>query len=232
MPVEPQKKLVTPKSERTFERVLNVSAELFQTKGFHETTMRDISRESKLGLGALYYYCRSKEELVLLFYERINEQIFEEYQRSGQKQKTLAEAFEDFLRLKMRVLSPFRKLLIVVLKESVDPDSKISPLNSDATKTREKSIQFFEALATRYSKAGKDLKEVESTSAETAKLLWLVHMGILAFWLYDKTPDFAKTEKLIAAVVNASKWAGKLNAIPGFNTVSRQLIGTLMSVIH
>ena len=46
--------------------VLKTSAEVFAEKGFHSTSMRDISRATKMSLSGLYYYFKSKEELLFL----------------------------------------------------------------------------------------------------------------------------------------------------------------------
>ena len=46
--------------------VLKTSAEVFADKGFHSTSMRDISRATKMSLSGLYYYFKSKEELLFL----------------------------------------------------------------------------------------------------------------------------------------------------------------------
>jgi len=46
--------------------VLKTSAAVFASNGFHSTSMRDISRATKMSLSGLYYYFDSKEELLFL----------------------------------------------------------------------------------------------------------------------------------------------------------------------
>jgi AcrR family transcriptional regulator len=46
--------------------VLKTSSAVFAEKGFHSTSMRDISRATKMSLSGLYYYFKSKEELLFL----------------------------------------------------------------------------------------------------------------------------------------------------------------------
>jgi len=46
--------------------VLKTSAAVFADKGYHSTSMRDISRATKMSLSGLYYYFKSKEELLFL----------------------------------------------------------------------------------------------------------------------------------------------------------------------
>ena len=61
MPFEPQSKY-----DQKLVHVLKTSARVFADKGYHSTSMRDISRATKMSLSGLYYYFKSKEELLFL----------------------------------------------------------------------------------------------------------------------------------------------------------------------
>src|SRR5260370_17374810 len=61
MPSEPQSKY-----DQKLVHVLKTSAKVFADKGYHSTSMRDISRATKMSLSGLYYYFKSKEELLFL----------------------------------------------------------------------------------------------------------------------------------------------------------------------
>ncbi len=61
MPVEQQSRY-----DQKLVHVLKTSAAVFADKGYHSTSMRDISRATKMSLSGLYYYFRSKEELLFL----------------------------------------------------------------------------------------------------------------------------------------------------------------------
>ena len=54
------------------ERILRVAAEVFAEKGYHQASIRDISRATGVSLSGLYYYVESKEELLF----RIQEHSF------------------------------------------------------------------------------------------------------------------------------------------------------------
>ena len=54
------------KYDQKLEFILRTSARVFAEKGYHPTTMRDIARETRVSLAGLYYYCKSKEELLFL----------------------------------------------------------------------------------------------------------------------------------------------------------------------
>src|SRR5262245_54748611 len=61
MPAEPPSKY-----DQKLVHVLKTSAAVFAAKGYHSTSMRDISRATKMSLSGLYYYFASKEELLFL----------------------------------------------------------------------------------------------------------------------------------------------------------------------
>ena len=56
--------------DEKLQRILKTSAKIFAEKGFHRTSVRDISRATKMSLAGLYYYFTTKEELLYLIQER------------------------------------------------------------------------------------------------------------------------------------------------------------------
>jgi AcrR family transcriptional regulator len=50
--------------------ILKTAAKIFAEKGFHRTSIRDIAHATKMSLAGLYYYFRTKEELLYLIQEQ------------------------------------------------------------------------------------------------------------------------------------------------------------------
>jgi TetR/AcrR family transcriptional regulator, cholesterol catabolism regulator len=71
--------------DQKLEFILRTAARIFAETGYHSTSMRDISRETGVSLSGLYYYCKSKEELLFLIqdncfghvHERLEERLRE-----------------------------------------------------------------------------------------------------------------------------------------------------------
>jgi len=61
MPSEPQSKY-----DQKLVHVLKTSAAIFAEKGYHSTSIRDIAKATEMSLSGLYYYFRSKDELLFL----------------------------------------------------------------------------------------------------------------------------------------------------------------------
>src|SRR5215216_351920 len=67
--------------DQKLEFILRTSARIFAEKGYHPTTMRDISRETQVSLSGLYHYCRSKEELLFLIQDNCFGHVLERLQQ-------------------------------------------------------------------------------------------------------------------------------------------------------
>jgi AcrR family transcriptional regulator len=62
-------------------RILQTAATIFADKGYHDTSIRDISRATGISLSGLYYYFRSKEELLFLIQDHCFGTVLQDAQR-------------------------------------------------------------------------------------------------------------------------------------------------------
>jgi TetR/AcrR family transcriptional regulator, cholesterol catabolism regulator len=65
------------------QQILKTSAKIFAEKGFHRTSVRDISRATKMSLAGLYYYFSTKEELLYLIQERCFVTLLQRWDRAA-----------------------------------------------------------------------------------------------------------------------------------------------------
>src|SRR5512132_1026637 len=63
--------------DQKLELILRTSARIFAEKSYHSTSMRDISRATSVSLAGLYYYCKSKEELLFLIQDHCFGRVLE-----------------------------------------------------------------------------------------------------------------------------------------------------------
>src|SRR2546423_15305211 len=71
--------------DQKLEFILRTAARIFAEKGYHSTSMRDISRETSVSLAGLYYYCRSKEELLFLIQDNCFGRVLERLEQRLQE---------------------------------------------------------------------------------------------------------------------------------------------------
>ena len=62
--------------EKRRKQIIQSAIILFQEKGFHRTTTREIAKESGFSIGTLYEYVRTKEDVLFLVYEAINDRVY------------------------------------------------------------------------------------------------------------------------------------------------------------
>jgi AcrR family transcriptional regulator len=92
------------------ERILRISAEVFAEKGYHQASIRDISRATGVSLAGLYYYVESKEELLFRIQEHSFEQLLENL-------RTLLEGVEDPHRRLRLLIENHLRFFVANMKE-------------------------------------------------------------------------------------------------------------------
>jgi len=69
--------------DEKLQQILKTSAKIFAEKGFHRTSVRDISRATGMSLAGLYYYFTTKEELLYLIQERCFVTLLHRWERAA-----------------------------------------------------------------------------------------------------------------------------------------------------
>ncbi|MFL6208221.1 MAG: TetR/AcrR family transcriptional regulator [Pyrinomonadaceae bacterium] len=81
--------------DQKLEFILRTSARIFAAKSYHSTSMRDIARATKVSLAGLYYYCKSKDELLFLIQDNCFGRVLERLE------ERLRETTEPVARLRV-----------------------------------------------------------------------------------------------------------------------------------
>jgi len=86
-----------PYDER-LDHLLARAARVFADKGYHHTTMRDLSAASGMSLAGMYYYVRGKEDLLALIQERCFAQVLEGARQAVASATDPQERLQAFIR--------------------------------------------------------------------------------------------------------------------------------------
>lgn len=209
----------TTKAEETRRRIYDAALQSFRDKGFEQTTMRDISRQAGVALGAAYYYFASKEAIVLAFYEEMQEKGHEAILEAIASHKKLRERVRVVLDNRFTLLEPNLKFLGALFKHSPDPDDALSPFSKETESIREKAVELF-----RVAIEGSDTNVSADLMQHLPRLLWLYQLGLILFWIYDRSPEKKRTEVLVdkslALVVNLVRISG----LPLMRPVRRRVV--------
>ncbi len=179
------------KSEETRARILAAALELFRREGFEAATMRDIASAAEVATGAAYYYFDSKDAIVLAFYGQASKDLQPRLEAALGESKDLKERLAGLLRAKLDYFAPSRRLLGALAAHS-DPEHPLSPFSEASRPIRENDIAVFErALLESRTTVPADFEP------HLPRLLWLYQMGILLFWIYDRSPGQKRTAALL-----------------------------------
>ena len=180
----------TKNSEETRRRILEVALELFRQRGFDATTMRDIASACGIALGATYYHFGSKEAIVLAYYSLAKDEMHQPLDEAVSGARSLAAGLRDTLRVKFNYFEPNRKFLGALFPHAADPRDPLSPFSDENRHIRRADQAHFQRLLERTTKLPPDL------APYVPSLLWLYQMGLLLFWIYDRTEQHRRTQAL------------------------------------
>ena len=192
-----KKSAKTQKGDQTKALILETALEMFQERGYEQTTMRAIAEKANLSLGNAYYYFHSKEYLIQAFYHRTHELHLAASAPALEKEHTLKARLLTVMRLKIETIDPYYEFAGVLFKTAANPESPLNPFSDESDPVRQESIHLFtQVIDGSKARIPKDLR------AELPYLLWVYHMGIILFWIHDKSPKHRRTYRLIDHTVD------------------------------
>ena len=197
MPKMRKKKAVkTAKGDQTRTLILDTALEIFRQRGYEQTTMRAIAEKAGVSLGNAYYYFRSKEHLIQAFYQTMHDEHLALALPALEKNDTLKSRLLAVVRLKIETLKPYHQFAGVLFKTAADPQSPLNPFADDANPVKQASIELFQKVV-----EGTTARIPKDLRAELPYLLWVYHMGIILFWIHDRSPKHRRTYRLIDRTV-------------------------------
>ncbi len=215
---------LTPKAERTRERILETALGLFAEKGYEATTMRDVAGEAGTSLGLAYRYFASKEEFALALYRRLAEES-REWAREELEGGTVAERFEQVMLFKLDQVSPHRGPLAALLVRALDPNSPTSALGEQTAGVREQMSQvFLEAVRDASDAPG------EKQARELAATLYGLHLALLLYWFHDRTEGQRATRDLARSARDALRLVRPTLRLPPAARMLARISGALENV--
>jgi AcrR family transcriptional regulator len=217
----------TPKAGETRNRILSAALNLFRDRGFDETSMREIAAAAGVAIGAAYYYFDSKEALVMAFYHQANDAMHETIETALARKTDLKSRLRAVIDVKFEYFRPNRKFLGALLRHAADPSHPLSPFSQETGDIRERDMQHFSVAL-----EGSNLRLPDDLRPYLPKLLWLYQMGLILFWIYDRSPCEARTEKLVEKSLAIVAGLLKLSKSPFLRPVRKTVIELLQAVSY
>ena len=192
----------------TREKILEAALELFRERGFAEATMREIASRAGVATGLAYYYFKSKDAIVLAFYQRAKEDLATALE-AAHADTRLAGRLQALIEAKFRYFKPNRRFLGALMAHAADAANPLSPFGEPSRDVREFDVaQFDRALVETNTRVPADL------AAHLPKILWIYQMGLLLFWIYDPSPNQRRTKVLLEKSVDVVVMLIRLSGLP------------------
>jgi AcrR family transcriptional regulator len=180
-----------PKPDLTAERreqILNAAEKVFNRLGFNKARMDDIVVESGLSKGALYWYYKSKDAIILALLDRVFMGEMAQFEKLVDAEGTASERLDQLTRAMVQDMARFKHLMPLIY-EFV------------ALAARRKSVrsklggyyQSYHRLLTQILQQGLDSGEFVDLNPDEAALAFIgLGEGLAMLWFVD--PDWVDWE--------------------------------------
>ncbi len=221
----PEPAPLSPKAEQTRQAIVDAAMRLFLAGGYDATTMRSVAAEAGVSAGNAYYYFASKEHLVQAFYDRMQVEHARAAAEVLSRESEFGARLRGVLSAWVDVAEPYHGFAGKFFKNAAEPTSPLSPFSPESTGAREASTALFRDLL-----EGSDLKLAPTLRREMPELLWLLHMGVVLFWVHDRSPGQRRTRGLVDRSVPIVDRLARMTRLPVVRGVVNDLTALLQSL--
>jgi AcrR family transcriptional regulator len=180
----------TPQGAAAREHLYAVAMRLIAERGYEATTLRDIAREAGVSVGLLYRYFPGKQAVVIALYDQLSTDYAR--QATDMHPGKWRDRFVFALKTSLHVLEPHRVALRALTPVLVgDPDEGIFAAATAFSRLRVQRV--FEEAITGSTDAPK-----QPLAESLGRLLYLIHLAVLLWWLLDKSPRRRATAALVS----------------------------------
>ena len=212
---KPRRTSATSKGDQTADLILGTALDLFRTRGYDQTSMREIASAVQLAVGAAYYYYPSKEHLVLAYFDEVQRKYAAILPERLAGVRGVAQRFEVAVATKVELVREDRALLRALFRYAADPEHPLSIMSKETAHDRAAAYQSF-SLVLANTRLPDDLAE------RAPRLLWLIHLGVLFLLLHDKTPDARRVRALVPAIASVTGTILRVAAAPGMGVLRKR----------
>jgi hypothetical protein len=111
-----------------------------------------------------------------------------------------------------------RRFISALFRTAVDPSSRLSPFAEETRPIREEAIGWFQLAI-----EGSNVAIPKEFRDSMPRLLWLYEMGIVLFWIYDKSPNQRRTHLLLDRTLDLLVQGLRLAALPLIGPLRRRV---------
>lgn len=172
------------------ERLYRIAVRLMARRGFESTTLRDVATEAGVSVGLLYKYFPNKRAVIIALYDELSADFVS--QASDMPAGRWRDRFVFTLKASLKALDPHRVALKGLIPVLVgDPEEGVFSEQTAFSRLRVQRV-FEDAVV------GATDAPAGALAQAMGRLLYMVHLAVLLWWLLDKSAKQRATSVLVA----------------------------------
>ena len=211
-----------PRGEQTKSAIIDAALDLFEEVGFDATTMRAIAKRADVSVGNAYYYFDSKDQLIQGFYDRAAERHLAVSVERLDGVTELAARIYIHVESWFDIMSGYHEFAASFFRTAADPSSPLSPFSDQSQPARAAAIERWRSVID-----GADAEIPDLVRTELPEALWLYQMGLIMFWVHDRSAEQLATKMLAARTVPMMVKAIGLVEVPELKALIDDLVGLI-----
>jgi len=201
----------TAEGDAAGRRLYETAIGLIGERGYEKATLREVATRAGVSPGLLYRYFPNKRSVVLALYDELSETFAQ--QASQMPRGNWRDRFIYALEVSLRVLGPHRVTLRALAPVMVgDAEEGVFAQSTAFSRVRVQAA-FQTAVVDATDAPNKALAEA------IGRLLYVVHLGVILWWLLDRSPKQRATTALTALfrqILPSAALALRLSPVRGF----------------
>jgi AcrR family transcriptional regulator len=106
------------------QQIIDGAIKVFTSKGFHKSTVKEIAEASKLTMGTMYNYVRSKEDILYIVYDHMNSILMGGLKKAIDNVTDPKDELRAALKQNMDTIEKYQDIILFLYNESSAYDRK------------------------------------------------------------------------------------------------------------
>jgi AcrR family transcriptional regulator len=187
--------------------------------------MRAIAERAGVSLGSSYHYFPSKGHLVLEFYRVCHERHQAACVPILARERDLGARLRGVIRAVVMTCEPFHDVSASIFSTVADPSSPLNAFGAASASLRDEVIALYATVV-----EGSDARVPADVATELPRLLWLLQMGILYFWMLDASAGRLRTLEMVDETCEVVVRLISLSNLPPLRRSRQRLLALVRSI--
>lgn len=198
----------TAQGDQSKADLYRVATRMIAKRGYTQTTMRAVASQAGVSPALLYKYFPSKRAVVLALYDDLSAELVDRAHamRAGGWRQRFAFALDT----SMGVLAPHRDTMSGLTGVLVgDRDEGLFAPGNAFSRHRVQGV-FVRAVTD-----ASDAPHKPDDADALGRVLYLLHLGVILWWLLDRSEDQRATHALVALIKRSTRFVALGLRLPG-----------------